>query len=148
MLSFGRVKALRSCREMSFALRALSALVVWLSLGGQLGGLAHFALISHHVCATHGELAHGEDHAHAPSAAGVEPAAERSDALISALDAEEAHDDCSVLGRLKEQPAPTGGTAATLAPATLPTPATARLDAPSFRDDAVLALAPKTSPPA
>ena len=147
MLSFGRVNSLRSRRQMGLALRVLSALVVWLSLGGHVSGLAHFALISHHVCATHWELAHGEDHEHGPAEAGVAAPTERKDALTAALDAEEEHDDCSVLARMKEETTSGGETRAVLAPATLPTPATARLDLLPFRGEAVFVLAPKTSPP-
>lgn len=145
MLSFWRVKSLARHREMSLALRVLSALVVWLSVGGHLGGLAHFALVSHHVCATHGELAHGDEHSH--DAAGTEPTTDGSSSVTGASETEKDHEDCSVVARQREQVASRAGSPPLLAPAPATATAVRPLEDPSLRAAAVLALAPKTSPP-
>jgi hypothetical protein len=149
MLSFDRLKSLRSRREMGIALRVLTALVVWLSVGGHVSGLAHFAIVSHHVCATHGELEHGDDHAHAPIS-GLTPAkdaAADAASLDAVLGAEEEHDDCSVLARQKDRAALGADTTPALAPAPLAEPNDSRFDVARHRTAAVIALAPKTSPP-
>jgi hypothetical protein len=150
MLSFERVKSLRSRREMGIALRVLTALVVWLSVGGHVSGLAHFALVSHHVCAAHGEIEHADDHSHAPTASApsaTEEATEGAPSLRPAFGAEDEHDDCSVLARQKDRSALGADTTPALAPAPLAEPRGTRLDAIPYRTAAVIALAPKTSPP-
>lgn len=145
MLSFRRVKSLARHRETSLALRVLSALVVWLSVGGHLGGLAHFALVSHHVCATHSALAHGEEHAQ--DAVGPEPAPDGSSSLTAASGTEDEHEDCSVVARKREQLASRPGSPPLLAPAPVAETSAPPLEDPSLRAAAVLTLAPKTSPP-
>jgi hypothetical protein len=150
VLSFDRVKSLRSRREMGVALRVLIALVVWLSVGGHVSGLAHFALVSHHVCATHGEVEHGDDHAHAPDVArptASTDATQAAPSLGAALGAEDEHDDCSVLARQKEQPIAGAGTTPVLAPAPLAQARSLRRDHEPYGMAPLLALAPKTSPP-
>jgi hypothetical protein len=149
MLSFDRVKSLRHRREVGIALRVLTALVVWLSVGGHVSGLAHFALVSHHVCATHGEVEHGDDHAHAPAVSELPPAegAPAGASLSAVLGAEEEHDGCSVLARQKDSAALGADTAPALAPAPLAEAKTPRSDVARQRAGAVIALAPKTSPP-
>jgi hypothetical protein len=144
MLSYPRVNTLRGRRDVSLALRVLSALVVWLAFGGHLGGLAHFALVSHHVCATHGELVHGDEHAHGLAASAPGPG---SASFTAPTETDEEHDHCSLLARQKEQLAGSGETAVLLAPATPDAERCPRLDALAPGGEALLALAPKTSPP-
>jgi hypothetical protein len=135
---------------MSIALRVLTALVVWLSVGGHVSGLAHFALVSHHVCATHGEVEHGDDHDHAPATSTPDASTaplEGAPSARAALEAEGEHDDCSVLARQREQAALGADTASVLSPAPLATSAALRLDGAASGAAVVLALAPKTSPP-
>jgi hypothetical protein len=150
MLSLPRVKSLRSRREMSIALRVLTALMVWLSVGGHVSGLAHFALVSHHVCATHGELEHGDDHAHAPAAsthALPEDSTGGAPSLGAPVPVEDEHGDCSVLARQKDEAVLGADTAPALAPALSAEAKARRLDVMPFRTAAALAFAPKTSPP-
>lgn len=145
VLSLPRVKSPRSRCDVSLALRVLSALVVWLSALGHVSGLAHFVLVSHHVCATHGELAHGGEHAHEPL--GAAPTRDDTPSFTAAGEPEDEHGHCSVLARQQEQTATGSGVAAVLAPAAPPALTGPRLDALPHDGEAVLALAPKTSPP-
>jgi hypothetical protein len=144
MLSYPCVKLLHGRRDVSLPLRVLSVLVVWLSFGGYVGGLAHFALVTHHVCATHGELVHDDEHSHGLEAPAPGPEAPSFNAQA---ETEEEHDHCSLFARQKDQVACRGETTVLLAPATPSTQTGHRLDVSPPSGGALLALAPKTSPP-
>jgi hypothetical protein len=124
------------------ALGIVTAFVAWLSVLAHLAGTLHFALISHEICADHGELVHraeapsGERH-HARGPAAL-PAGEH-----------QAHDHCPLVGRRHDQVAvaapPTVQIVA--APVALaPAVSEGRTSAPSRA--ALLLTAPKQSPPA
>lgn len=121
------------------------ALVVWLAVGGHLTGLAHFALVSHHVCAAHGELTHGE-HAHAAVGHGAatngKPAAD-----AAANDDDGEHEHCSVLARRHEAATLARASSALVLPAPRQLADDARPEAAPRHGDDLLTLAPKTSPP-
>ncbi len=125
-----------------FALGVLSALVAWLVVLSHLATTLHFALISHEICADHGELVHAsaERTTSAPSHA--------RGAVALPGSAHEAHDHCPVLGRRHEQLAVLASPAAVVAPAVA-------VEAPQQRQGvalkpsraALLLAAPKQSPP-
>src|SRR5690349_4375595 len=79
-----------------FALGVLTAFVAWLGVVAHLAGTLHFALISHEICAVHGELVHRA------SAAGAEHQHARGAVAAPSSDAEE-HDHCPVAGRRHDQ---------------------------------------------
>ena len=125
-----------------FALGVLTAFVAWLGVAAHLAGTLHFALISHEICADHGELVHrasapGSDHHRASG-----PVA------VPSSDGEE-HDHCPVAGRRHDHVAVFAAPGVLVAPALVaPAPASpaSSLVAPSRK--ALLLAAPKQSPPA
>lgn len=147
MLSYPRVTMTHGRRERGLALRAITVLVVWLAVGGHLSGLAHFALISHHVCAAHGELAHGDEGHHGHAAEGEGAPAGSQSSLTTTADVEEEHEHCSVFARRQEPPTAGHATAGLLAPAVTTCLREGRPDSVAHRGESLLTLAPKTSPP-
>jgi hypothetical protein len=89
-------------RRYAATLQALVAYVscaaAWAVVLAQLTAALHFALISHEVCAAHGELVHGSSRAHHRPARAHETAA-----TTGGADAE--HDHCPLLSRRLERTA-------------------------------------------
>ena len=125
-----------------FALGVLTAFVAWLGVVAHLAGTLHFALISHEICADHGELVHrasasGAEHHHARG-----PVATPSGA-------DDEHDHCPVAGRRHDQLAVGEAPVVQVAEAPValaPSVSTGALVVPSRA--ALLLAAPKQSPPA
>lgn len=129
-----------------------------LSLWSQLAGVAHMALVAHVECPDHaGEMVHGDgDHAHGPSAAGVEAAARKRahDAGLqqgSAPGDGHGHEHCGVAAHRGDQlahaPGLTGAAFEIAPPTVLHVVAVGAAPAAPELASAVLAVAPKTSPP-
>lgn len=120
----------------------LTTLAAWLVVVCQLSTALHFALISHHYCAAHGELVHG-------AAAAPEPARLATDTSALPGGEQESDDHCPVLSRRVDHVAIVGATCARLPPVPI-----ARALATPERDFLVvsrselLLTAPKQSPPA
>jgi len=147
MLSFRRVRSIRTPRQTGLALRAMAAVVVWLAALGHLGGLAHFVLVSHHVCAAHGELTHAGEGEHAHAATSPRGASRIDPAATVAPSSEDAHEHCSMLARRQEQASLERPSDAVLAPPAPEARSELRAEVLPKRGDTLLALAPKTSPP-
>jgi hypothetical protein len=126
----------------SVALGVFSALVAWLVVLTHLTSTLHFALISHEVCAAHGELVHSQTRAaSAHHRSGHDPAALPGDA-------DPAHDHCPLIGSRHEH------ATVVAAPHLVATsaPHLAVVSAPGVQVHpsraALLLTAPKQSPPA
>lgn len=121
-------------------LGVLTGVGTWLVVLSHLAASLHFALISHEVCAAHGELVH------ASAAHERLPPAGRHSAVTGAAHAE--HEHCPLVGRRHESlafaPAPR-------APVVAPPEATQLLRVPDTSSKpsraALLLSAPKQSPP-
>lgn len=125
-----------------FALGVLTALVAWLGVLAHLAGTLHFALISHEICADHGELVHRA------SAAAGEHRHARGPVATPSSDGDE-HDHCPVAGRRHDHVAVGEAPAVHVAQgpvALAPAGAEGTRVAPSRA--ALLLTAPKQSPPA
>jgi hypothetical protein len=135
----------RSRASARLAASVLGALVAWLIAGTHLASSLHFVLVSHQVCAAHGELEHaasahaGAEHAH--GVADPQPAYRGADDDVE-------HRQCGLLGAPREELAVAPPARLSVAPAARlaspPVPATAA-PAPSRAD--LLLVAPKQSPP-
>ncbi len=88
----------------------LTTLAAWLVVVCQLSTALHFALISHHFCAAHGELVHG-------AAVASEPAHAATDASALPGGQQESDDHCPVLSRRVDHVAIVGATSDRLPPA-------------------------------
>jgi hypothetical protein len=119
----------------------LAVCVAWLVALSQGANTLHFALISHEICADHGELVHTDADAHASEHRVPGPA-------VQAPSEHAGHDHCPVLGRPLEQAGLSGAPPATLAAlaVTAPAPAAVETDNGPSRAELLLA-APKQSPP-
>jgi hypothetical protein len=113
----------------------------WLVVLSQLTTALHFALISHEICAAHGELVHGS------SLAPTHPRAEGSATALPGGD-KDCHEHCPVLSRRFEHTAVLDAPGVRLPPLALDSRAA------SFSPEAVVAsrselllAAPKQSPP-
>ena len=128
-------------------LRVLAAALLVVFGAGQTLPAAHFLLVSHRVCAEHGELVH-EEHATAQAdIAAPSPPEQRSTALNGLPSREHAHDHCSALAPLHS-----AGLALTeQVSVSLPPLACARSAASvprhAHRAIALLDYAPKLAPP-
>lgn len=124
--------------------RFAAGLIAALSLVAQVGSVAHLAVVQHVTC-----LEHGEQIDVAPSGAPVVADAKpvRESRVVAATDSGHGHDHCP-LAAFRRQRASTESQARLLPPATAdPRPfilAAHVTPAPSI---AILALAPKSSPP-
>jgi hypothetical protein len=120
----------------------LTTLAAWLVVACQLSTALHFALISHHYCAAHGELVHGVAVAAEPTEAAADP---------SALPGgqQESDDHCPVLSRRVDRVAIVGATSDRLPPVPIACalPAVER-DVLVVSRGELLLTAPKQSPPA
>jgi hypothetical protein len=135
----------RRTRRLAASVRVLTALVTtaaaWLVAVTHLATALHFALISHHYCAAHGELVHG---------ASVMPRPAHADPGTAALPGGEQDNDdhCPVLSRRVEHAAVIAARGDRLSQAPVE-----RTVAGSERDGSVasrselLLAAPKQSPP-
>lgn len=137
-----RTRRASSSAESARAFAAiLTTLAAWLVVACQLSTALHFALISHHYCAAHGELVHG-----AAAAGEPVPSAPETSALPGGQ--QESDDHCPVLSRRVDHVALLGATSARLPPApvvcTLPT---APSDVLVVARSELLLSAPKQSPP-
>lgn len=129
--------------------RALLALVTtlaaWLVVVSHLTTALHFALISHEICADHGELVHGSSASHR-SAAVPANAGDHAAALPGGT-AEE-HDHCPVLSRRIEHTAVLANTSVRLPPVTVEHACLVTdRDGVVPSRSALLLAAPKQSPP-
>jgi len=125
-----------------FALGVLAAFVAWLGVLAHLAGTLHFALISHEICAAHGELVH-----RAAAAEGEHHHA-RGPVATPSSDGDE-HDHCPVAGRRHDHASVGEARDVHVAQAPVagaPTVAEGTPVAPSRA--ALLLTAPKQSPPA
>jgi len=125
------------------ALGLAAATVAWVVVLAQLATTLHFALISHEICAAHGELLHGakaSDELPRHHAAG-------SAVLPGGADAE--HDHCPLLGRRHDHVALVAPPSVEPAPS-LPAPAANCGEGDRVEPSRALILltAPKQSPPA
>jgi hypothetical protein len=127
----GHARARAESRGAPARLRALVAVAaVVVSLGAQLAGFAHLALVSHEPCAEHGELVHRD-----PSTPPGAPDAE-------------GHDHCLLAGHATPAVV-VQGPAKALAPLSARVaPRVALLPEPPPSPIAIRFLAPKQSPPA
>jgi hypothetical protein len=135
----------RSRASARLAASVLGALAAWLIAGTHLASSLHFALVSHQVCAAHGELEHVDSaHAGGEHAHGV---ADPGPAYRGAADDVE-HRQCGLLGAPREELAVAPPARLSVAPAarlaSKPAP-TAAAPAPTRAD--LLLVAPKQSPP-
>jgi hypothetical protein len=137
-------------RARTSTLPICAALAVLLALWGQLAGVAHMALVAHVECPDHaGEMVHGDaDHDHGSRRLVAHDAGLQQGA---ASEAEHAHEHCSVAAHRADQLAHApamGGQAVQIAPPALARVAVSTVvpAAPELAS-AILALAPKTSPP-
>jgi hypothetical protein len=80
----------------------LTTAAAWLVVVSHLTTALHFALISHEVCAAHGELIHGTSASH--RRVNVDPTRRENAAALPGGD-EEGHDHCPVLSRRLEHSA-------------------------------------------
>jgi hypothetical protein len=135
----------RPRKHFAVATGGLAALVAtcaaWLVAISHAAAVLHFALISHQICADHGEVVHADAPVHAASTKASEPSAQ-------AAGDHAGHDHCPLLGRRLDNQAMLVAPQATLAapraaPCVLP-PAT--VDRAPSRAELLLA-APKQSPP-
>lgn len=101
-----KVLSLRRSSSLRLLLTALCVLVAW---GAQ---LAHYALVSHTLCAEHGrlvhasELSHGGSHAHGPHAgeASKQHVLDQASERVDNGDAEEhEHDHCALISEHGDQ---------------------------------------------
>lgn len=136
----------RSARPLAaprvLALGVLTAVVAWLGAVALLAGTLHFALISHDICADHGELVHRA------SASGGEHPHDRGPVAAPSSDGEE-HDHCPLAGRRHDQLAVAEAAAVRVAegPVAL-VPAVTKRGPVAPSRAALLLAAPKQSPPA
>jgi hypothetical protein len=135
----------RHRKSFAVSTRALVALLTtcaaWLVALSQGAAMLHFALVSHEICADHGEAVHAGAASHSASAVASGPAAHAADDHAE-------HDHCPLLGRRTEQADASGAptaTLSTLAAAPLAPAAAATEIAPSRAE--LLLTAPKQSPP-
>jgi len=118
----------------------------WLVVVSHLTTALHFVLISHEICAAHGELVHGSSAAHAPVGAGA--SARKNAAALPARD-EDGHDHCPVLSRRFEHTAVLSAVSMRMPSAALePVALVTRRDGVVPSRCARLLAAPKQSPPA
>jgi hypothetical protein len=135
----------RHRKSLAVSTRALVALLTtcaaWLVAFSQGAAMLHFALVSHEICADHGEVVHAGSTRHSASAFASGPAAR------AALDHAE-HDHCPLLGRRAEHASLSGAPSATLSALAVGSspPAAAATDIAPSRAELLLA-APKQSPP-
>jgi len=117
------------------------ALVAWLVAGTHLASTLHFALISHRICAAHGELEHA--HAHAV------PSANDSTTTAAWRDSGEAeHEHCTLAGTPREELSLAAPARFAIAPAPrVETTSIARAKAKHPARATLLLFAPKQSPP-
>jgi len=117
------------------------------SLAGQLGAVAHFAVVRHGVCATHGEAVHVARGLHGRAAHPHDHAANAS-SQASEGEPDHEHDHCLVAARLREaaiapqprlEPPGQAAESCSAAPHVV--------QGASLGGIAALALAPKNSPP-
>jgi hypothetical protein len=130
--------------------RVLLALVTtvaaWLVVVSHLTTALHFALISHEICADHGELVHGSSGVHR----GVNlDASARENAVALPGGEAEGHDHCPVLSRRIEHTAVLTGPSVRVPSAAIErSPLNASRDGVVPSRSALLLAAPKQSPPA
>jgi hypothetical protein len=119
----------------------LTASIAWLVVLSQGASTLHFALISHGICADHGEVVHEDGVAHSPGQHVAGTAAQ-------APDGHAGHDHCPVLGRRLEPATLHGSPTVTVSEpgATAFVSAAATNDTVPSRAELLLA-APKQSPP-
>jgi hypothetical protein len=141
MVSSGRVtRASPIATTKSGALRAFLAVVALLVTGTHLSAVLHFALVSHGICADHGEMIHAGESHDSTSAEGTEAA------LDVPPDATDAHEHCRFVAKLREQVTARNDASIDLPVLTGLEPAFApRVVVPTARD--ILLVAPKQSPP-
>jgi len=129
-------------RPSRVVLGLVAVLAAWVVVLAQLASTLHFALISHEICAQHGELLH--------RATGIGAPATHHQPGTAALpaSAENEHDHCPLLGRRHEHVVALASPRLELAPplATLEPAAHARLTITPSRTERLL-TAPKQSPP-
>jgi hypothetical protein len=121
------------------------ALAAWLIAGTHLATSLHFTLVSHQICAAHGEVEHADTahaahttHSHGAAQPGYRGAGEEVE-----------HHQCGLLGAPREDVAVAPPARHGVAPAALlcvATVASAAAPAPERAD--LLLVAPKQSPPA
>ncbi len=119
----------------------LTASVAWLIAVSQVAATLHFALISHEICADHGEVVHADERDHASDHHVGGPLAQTPDEHAG-------HDHCPVLGRRLEHATLYGAPPATVSAPRVAAcaPAAAATDTVPSRAELLLA-APKQSPP-
>lgn len=122
------------------SLAVLSAL----ALASQSAGLLHFLLVDHEFCAAHGALVHGHSHGtdtgHASSAPSAFPSLDESGHQGPRASS---HEHCTVLAERAQSPE----RPADQSVAFTRSPLLSVLEAPARPPMAVLAVAPKASPP-
>jgi hypothetical protein len=129
--------------------RALLALATtaaaWLVVVTHLTTALHFALISHEICAAHGELVHGSNAVHARVSSG---ASTRENAAALPAGDEEGHEHCPVLSRRYEHTAVLAAPSVRMASAALERVAViTQRDGIAPSRCRLLLAAPKQSPP-
>ena len=130
--------------------RWLAMVAALCCLGGQFAAVAHFAVVRHGICATHGEAIHVDAAAHG-AASSAKTAALAADAPCQAGEGEpdHEHDHCLVAARLREAVAAPAAHAEPRAPSAEPSADPARTCERAAQGGvAALRLAPKNSPPA
>jgi hypothetical protein len=120
--------------------------VTWLVVVSHLTTALHFALISHEVCAAHGELVHGSSPVHARP--GSRASTGENAAVLPGAE-EEGHEHCPVLSRRHEHTAVLAQPCVRVASAAPECAAViAKRDGVAPSRGALLLAAPKQSPPA
>lgn len=126
-------------------LALMTTAAAWLVVVSHLTTALHFALISHEICADHGELVHGTSASH--RRVNIDPTKRENVAALPGGE-EAGHDHCPVLSRRLEHTAILAGPSVRLssvAPACTGVSATRDGAVPSR--SARLLAAPKQSPP-
>jgi hypothetical protein len=128
-------------------LRVLAAALLVVFGAGQTLPAAHFLLVSHRVCAEHGELVH-EEHVSSQAGVAASGAAEsRSTALNPLPSREHAHDHCSALAPLHSQGFALSEQASVSLPPLCIAESAASVPRHAHRAIALLDYAPKLAPP-
>lgn len=136
------VRRVPTARPPKVLVGVVAVLATWVVVLAQLASTLHFALISHEICAQHGELLHRA------AGLGVHPAHQSSGSAALPAAPEADHDHCPLLGRRHDHMAVLASPRLELAPpvATLEPAAREGLTVAPSRARLLLS-APKQSPP-
>jgi hypothetical protein len=128
-------------------LRWLAACLALLLVASSLGQIGHFFLVSHTICAEHGELLELSGSATPPHAAHATNDEEHRASPSASSEEAVSHDHCELLASNQRQLALPAASSIAVVPAGSSCALELSLAAPRHPSLPTLALAPKTSPP-